>query len=203
MNINILIAFFFGMIILAATPGPGVFGSISKAMSEGFRSSLFFIGGLVLGDITFLLLAIAGLSAIAKTMGSMFLAVRIIGGLYLIYLGIKAYGAEGGQKKKSREKSSGNLQTFTTGLFVTYSNPKPILFYASVLPTIIDFRDVKAMDILIMVILIALVSFGVLGTYSYIASLTNKAGFGRKWQKRINQVAGLVMISAGILIMIR
>jgi threonine/homoserine/homoserine lactone efflux protein len=203
MNINILIAFFFGMIILSATPGPGVFASMSKAIAGGFAASLFLIGGLVLGDIIFLLAASFGLSALAQTMGETFFAVRIIGGLYLMYLGIKAYGSERIRMKKGNEQDTGRFQAFTAGLLVTLGNPKPMLFYASVLPTIIDFRDVQATDILAMVILIALVSFGVLGTYSYIASLTNKFGLRRKWNKRINRVSGLVMITAGIFILVR
>lgn len=203
MNIRILVAFLLGMIVLSATPGPGVFASMSKAIAEGFRASLFFIGGLVLGDITFLLLAFFGLSTLAKTMSGMFLIARILGGLYVIYLGIRACGSVQHRSKVESQRDRNRFQTFTGGLLVTWSNPKPILFYASVLPTIIDFREVHAIDIIIMVILIALVSFSVLGTYCYIASMTNKLGLSRKWEKRINQAAGIVMIMVGIFIIVR
>ena len=53
MNFEILIAFLFGMVILSATPGPGVLASVSTALSKGFKASLFFISGLVIGDIIF------------------------------------------------------------------------------------------------------------------------------------------------------
>ena len=48
MNIEILLAFLFGMIVLSATPGPGVIASVSRAVTEGFKLSLAFIGGLVM-----------------------------------------------------------------------------------------------------------------------------------------------------------
>jgi threonine/homoserine/homoserine lactone efflux protein len=67
MSINILLAFLFGMILLAASPGPGVFASMSKAIAEGFASSLFLIAGLVLGEIIFILLVVCGLTAAAET----------------------------------------------------------------------------------------------------------------------------------------
>jgi threonine/homoserine/homoserine lactone efflux protein len=200
MNINLLVAFLIGMIILAATPGPGVFASIAKAIAEGFKASLYFIGGLVAGDIIFLLLALFGLSAVAKIMGGMFLLVKIIGGLYLMYLGIKIYRSVQIHIHDQAKHDSNRIQTFTSGFLVTIGNPKPILFYASVLPTIINFNDVKSLDVLMMTILIAVVSFSVLGMYSYIASLSNKITMSRGWQKRINQVAGLVMITVGIFI---
>jgi len=200
MNINLLFAFFIGMIILAATPGPGVFASMAKAISEGFKASLYLIGGLVTGDIIFLLLALFGLAALAKIWGGLFFFIKIIGGIYLMYLGIKIYTSAQIQTNAKAKQNKNRFQTFMSGLLVTLGNPKPILFYASVLPTIIDFNQVRPLDILIMTMLIAFVSFSVVGTYCYIASLSKKAEMSRNWQKRINQVAGIVMITVGIFI---
>jgi threonine/homoserine/homoserine lactone efflux protein len=202
MNINLLIAFFIGMVILAATPGPGVFGSMAKAVAEGFKMSLFFIAGLVLGDIIFFTLALLGLSAIAKMLGGMFLAIRIAGGLYLIYLGVRMFRSSRISTNVKTNREEDKWQTCMSGLLLTLGNPKPILFYASVLPTIINFNEVRVTDALLMMAIIALVSFSVVGTYSYIASLSHKIRMSEKMQKRINQAAGLVMIAVGIYIMI-
>jgi threonine/homoserine/homoserine lactone efflux protein len=202
MNFNILLAFLFGMILLAASPGPGVLASVSKAISESFTASLCLIGGLVLGDIIFLLLAIFGLSAAAKLLGGLFLFIRITGGIYLVFLGVRIISVNAQINFKGK-KDKNRLQTFLGGFIVTMGNPKPILFYASVLPAIINFNEVKPLEVFIMVILIALVSFIVLGTYSYIASLSNKFNISGKRYKRINQTAGVIMIIAGLLIILK
>ncbi|MGD1047003.1 MAG: LysE family translocator [Bacteroidota bacterium] len=202
MNINLLITFLIGMTILAATPGPGVFGSMAKAAAEGFKMSLFFIGGLVLGDIVFLALALLGLSAIAKMLEGMFIFIRIAGGLYLIYLGIRMFRNSQISANVKTDQKENKWHTCISGLLLTLGNPKPILFYASVLPTIINFDEVRFTDALMMMALIALVSFSVLGTYSYIASLSHKIQMSGKMQKRINQVAGFVMLAVGIFVMI-
>lgn len=89
-----------------------------------------------------------------------------------------------------------------SGLFLTLGNPKPILFYASVLPTIINFSEVRFIDALLMMAILALVSFSVVGTYSYIASLSHKIQMSEKMQKRINQAAGFVMSAVGIYVII-
>jgi threonine/homoserine/homoserine lactone efflux protein len=143
MNINLLITFLIGMTILAATPGPGVFGSMAKAAAEGFKMSLFFIGGLVLGDIIFLTLALLGLSAIAKMLGGAFFAIRIAGGMYLMYLGVRLFRSSRISTNAKNNQKENNWQTCLSGLLLTLGNPKPILFYASVLPTIINFNEVK------------------------------------------------------------
>ncbi len=202
MNINLLIAFFIGMTILAATPGPGVFGSMAKAVAEGFKMSLFFIGGLVLGDIIFFNLALLGLSAIAKMLGGMFLAIRIAGGLYLVYLGIRMFKSSQFSTNVKTNGGKNKWQTCLSGLLLTLGNPKPILFYASVLPTIINFNEIRFTDALLMMAILILVSFSVVGTYSYIASLSHKIQMSEKIQKRINQAAGFVMSAVGIYVII-
>jgi threonine/homoserine/homoserine lactone efflux protein len=201
-NTNLLITFLIGMIVLAATPGPGVFGSMAKAIAEGFKMSLFFIGGLVAGDIIFLTLALLGLSAIAKMLDGMFLIIRIAGGLYLIYLGIKMFRSHRIDVNIKSNQEKNKWRTCISGLLLTLGNPKPILFYASVLPSIINFNDVRVYDALLMMALIAFVSFSVLGAYSYIASLSHKIQMSKKKQKRINQAAGLVMCMAGLYVII-
>ena len=203
MNINLLITFLIGMIVLAATPGPGVFGSMAKAAAEGFKMSLFFIGGLVLGDIIFLSLALLGLSAISKMMGDMFVAIRIVGGLYLIYLGIKMFRSSPNSTNTKTNWDENKWQTCVSGFLLTLGNPKPILFYASVLPTIINFNEVRLIDALVMMMLVALVSFSVLGTDSYIASLSHKIQLNGKMQTRTNQAAGFVLAIVGIIVMIQ
>jgi threonine/homoserine/homoserine lactone efflux protein len=203
MNYQILLPFLIGMIILAASPGPGVFASMARAVSEGFQSSLFFIGGLVCGDIIFLLLALLGLSVIAKVLGTLFILIRIVGGLYLIYLGIKMFRSKRFQFNLNNKGKFSRSQSYIGGFLTTMGNPKPVLFYASVLPTIINFNDVRITDAVIMIILIALVSFLVLGTYSYIASLSHKIKMSDNLQKGINQIAGIVMMLIGFYVIIK
>jgi threonine/homoserine/homoserine lactone efflux protein len=202
MNVNLLITFLLGMIVLAATPGPGVFGSMAKAAAEGFKVSLFFIGGLVMGDSILLALALLGLSAISKLVGSMFLIIKIIGGLYLMYLGVRMFRSISISVNTKKKKEENNWQTCLSGILLSLGNPKPILFYASVLPTIINFNEVRISDALLMMVLIGLVSFSVVGTYSYIASLTHKIHMSEKMQKRTNQAAGFIMIIVGFFVVI-
>lgn len=94
MTIESSIAFTIAMIILAASPGPGVFATVAQALAGGFRSTLEVIAGIVAGDLVFLLLAVFGLSALARTLGEFFIVIKIAGGCYLIWLGIKMWLAK-------------------------------------------------------------------------------------------------------------
>ena len=89
MSLLNIFAFSLAMFLLAITPGPGVFATISRALSSGFLNASFVVMGIVIGDIIFLLLAIFGLSAIASILGDFFILVKYLGGIYLLFLGYK------------------------------------------------------------------------------------------------------------------
>ena len=203
MNYEILAGFLVGMIVLSATPGPGVFASMTTAVSDGFKSSLLFIGGLVIGDSIFLILALIGMSAISKALGEMFFIIKIAGGAYLIFLGIKAFRNTHLNKGLKTKVKRNKYKTILSGLLLTLGNPKPVLFYASVLPTIINFSKVNLSDILMMIILITMVSFTVLGSYCYFASLSRKLYINETSEKKINKAAGTVMAATGIYVMLK
>jgi len=79
------------MFLLAITPGPGVFATVSKALASGFRHAVPVVAGIVVGDMVFLLFAIYGLAVIAETFSFMFTVVKYFGGAYLIWLGIRLW----------------------------------------------------------------------------------------------------------------
>jgi threonine/homoserine/homoserine lactone efflux protein len=202
MNYQMLIAFSLGMIVLSATPGPGVLASVAKALSDGMIAALVFISGLVLGDMIFFLLAIIGMSAISHLMGQLFFIIKIAGGIYLIYLGVQTF-------RNSRERTavhSGKRQksrSFVSGLLVTLGNPKPILFYAGVVPTIIDLRHIGVFDILIILIIIAAVSFIVIGAYCFVAVFSKSIVGKKSFQRKTEMLGGIVMIVAGSCIILK
>jgi threonine/homoserine/homoserine lactone efflux protein len=135
-------------------------------------------------------------------MGSMFLIIKIAGGLYLVYLGIRMFRSSTFKVSPETKKEENKWQTCLSGMLLSLGNPKPILFYASVLPTIINFNDVHISDALLMMVLIGFVGFSVVGTYSYIASLTHKIHLSDRMQQRTNQAAGFVMIIVGFFVVI-
>ena len=204
MSLQIIIPFTIGMILLSASPGPGVFSTLAEALSNGFKSSMFFLTGLIIGDIIFLLLAVFGISFISVLLGEFFIFIKIIGGLYLIYLGIKMWKSSKFDFNISKKVNNKNkFQKMFAGLLVTLGNPKAIIFYASLLPTIVDLKTIKLMEVIAIVFIVVLVSYAVIGTYSYLAIKAKLFIKDEKTVRRINKSAGAVMASAGAYIIIK
>jgi threonine/homoserine/homoserine lactone efflux protein len=192
------------MLILAASPGPGVFATVARALASGFRPALAVICGIVLGDIIFLLFAALGLSMVARLLGSMFVVIKICGGAYLIWLGIKIWLKKPQPVSGARDPDSrSQWENFVGGLIITLSNPKVILFYCGFLPTFLDLSSLTAIDLAIVVIIITAVLTGVLGTYAYLASRARKIFSSQRSVQRLNRAAGSVMVAAGVAIAVR
>ena len=192
------------MLVLAASPGPGVFATIARALASGFRPSLAVICGIVLGDIIFLIFAAFGLSMVARVLGNLFFIVKICGGAYLVWLGVRIW-----LKKPEPVSANQNLDTrsqwgnFATGLVITLSNPKVILFYCGFLPTFLDLSALTLIDLIIVVTIITVVLGCVLGTYALLASRARRLFTNQLAVRRLNRAAGGVMVATGVAIAVR
>lgn len=204
MGIESIVAFTGAMLVLAASPGPGVFATVAQALSGGFRSALDVIAGIVLGDLVFLLLAVCGLAAVARVMGEFFLIVKMAGAAYLIWLGFRMWCSRPEPVHIERLKSprSGGKR-FLGGLLITLGNPKVILFYVGFLPTFIDLGRLGAADVAVTAAIVASVLTAVMGFYAYWASRMRRLFTSPRAARNLNRGAGTVMIGAGVAIATR
>ena len=204
MTVESTLAFALAMLILAATPGPGVFATLAQSLSSGFRSSIEVIAGIVIGDLLFLILAIFGLSAVASVLGELFFIVKIIGGAYLIWLGYKMWTAEPVPLNSDPDVGEKNgWQRFLGGLFITLSNPKVILFYCGFLPTFTNLRRLTVVDIAVISAVVVVVLAGVMMVYSYSTARARQLFSSRRATRNFNRGAGTVLIGTGVVIATR
>ena len=135
----------FLLICLVATfsPGPAVLLAIKNSASFGFWQSLKGVAGNVAAVMTLASLSAAGLGAIILASDLLFSLIKIIGGLYLTYLGIKAWNSR--YTKLALQTDSKSLASskklFMEAYVVGMSNPKAIAFYTAVFPQFIDLNQ--------------------------------------------------------------
>jgi len=199
MTIESIIAFSLALLIWALIPGPAIFAIVGRSMTTGLKSAFHLIVGILLGDIFYISIVLFGMSAIGKILGNLFIAVRMLGAAYLIFLGLRLWFKDtkfnqtfGSDKKASCYKS------FFTGFTITLGNPKAILFHMGFLPTFFDLSVINVIDAFL-IILIFMVMIGTsLVIYAYAASKA-RLFFGNQQRMRIlNRGAGTILIGAGI-----
>ncbi|MBO6637122.1 MAG: LysE family translocator [Roseitalea sp.] len=138
--------------IAAAIPGPGVIAIVARALGAGLRPTLPMLLGLVLGDVIYLAAAILGLAYAASTFGSVFIVIKYAGVAYLVWMAIGFWRAGVTPEAiDAKADSGGALSGFMAGLLVTLGNPKTMVFYLALLPTLIDMTVVTMADFTILI----------------------------------------------------
>ncbi|TQS70164.1 LysE family translocator [Rhodobacteraceae bacterium] len=133
-----LLTYAAALAIAAIIPGPGVAALVGQSLAGGFRASLFFLIGLALGDLSYLTFAVAGLAVIAQTFAGAFVVVKVLGGLYLLYLAYRIWTTKAATPHVSRMDATSRLSAMLAGYTITMSNPKTIIFYLALLPAVVD-----------------------------------------------------------------
>ena len=133
-------AFLVASFILAVTPGPGVFYIVARSVTQGRMPGLASVAGVALGNLGNAIGASLGLAALFAVSSVAFTAVKYLGALYLVFLGIQAL--------RNRQPTAGNVdpalpaialsRIFADGFVVALLNPKTALFFAAFLPQFID-----------------------------------------------------------------
>lgn len=118
-----------------------------------------FIAGIIAGDALYALLAMVGLAVLAQKFTLIFLLLKMVGGAYLIYLGIKSW-SNSSQPHYRTAQHENAFQLFCSGFFLTSSNPKDLLFFVGFLPLFIDLKTAgfSRMGIATLVIVLMFVS---------------------------------------------
>lgn len=190
--------------VAAAIPGPGVTALVARALGSGFRSSLFMAFGLVLGDLTYLAAAVLGLAFIAQTFGAVFLVIKWLGVVYLAWLAW-TFWRSGITPRiiEARKGKDGALASMLAGLTLTLGNPKTMIFYLALTPTLVDLHTITATDFSILAICTIAVLLIVL--VPYLALAAKARGFLRtpRALKTLNRTAAAFMASAAAAIAIR
>lgn len=204
MTLTGFLAYSGALAIAAAIPGPGVTALVARALGSGFRSSLAMSLGLVVGDLTYLTAVVLGLVMVAQTFGMVFLAIKWLGVAYLAYLAWCFWNSgitpETIEAKKGK---SGLFSSFLAGLTVTLGNPKTMIFYLAITPTVVDLRTVTLSDYGILVAITIAVLLVVLIPYLALASQARWLLKTPRALKALNRTAAAFMVGAAAAIAAR
>jgi len=120
-------------LILAITPGPGVFYIVASSLEGGTRAGLLSVCGIAVGTLCHILFAAIGLTALIASLPQAFIALKYAGAVYLVYLGVRVFrvGASVAMRSPSRV-SAGSLARVRQAIIVNVLNPKVGIFFSRI-----------------------------------------------------------------------
>jgi threonine/homoserine/homoserine lactone efflux protein len=133
------LVFLTAAVILAITPGPGIFYVLARSLRGGRKEGVLSAAGTFLGGLVHVAAAAFGLSAILAASAIAFETVRYAGAAYLIYLGYRMIRSRKQDVALDSTGTSGG--TFVQGVMTEVLNPKTALFFLSFIPQFVSIQQ--------------------------------------------------------------
>ncbi len=191
-----LIAVFAIFIPALILPGPDFVGVVRSALTRGARAGLLTTLGVTCGLGLYATLSLVGLAAILVQYQWLTWAVRIAGGAYLIWLGVKLLRARRAELAAAEAEGPVRGNAFLFGFVVTLTNPKAIVLFASVFATAVT----ASTPGWLMALMVALVMLASLAWYATVALFMSAPPVMRRFrglQHWIERAAGACFVAIG------
>lgn len=189
-----LATFALALFVAAAAPGPGIAAIVARVLGKGKDGAFAFTTGMAIGDVVWLTLAIFGLAAIAQAFHGVFIVIKYAGAAYLLYLAWKLWMTSPEVIPVQEHKQSPRL--FFGGLMVTMGNPKTMLFYLALLPSLLDITRITWLGYVELAAITLLVLAVVFWGYIFLADRARQTFRSPKALRLINRGTGALMAGA-------
>jgi threonine/homoserine/homoserine lactone efflux protein len=203
MDLTGLLAFAAVLGVACASPGPTIAALVARVLGRGSAGAPAFCLGLLISDILWLTGAVLGLAVLAETFHALFVAIKYLGAGYLLYLAWKLWTAPATPLTDIGPTPGEGLRLFFGGIAVGSGNPKTMLFYLALLPTLLPLEAITVTDYLLLVATQIIVYGGILIGYVVLAARARRAFASARVIRIVNRVTGGIMAGAAVAVAAR
>jgi threonine/homoserine/homoserine lactone efflux protein len=204
MDITAILIFAGALMINAGTPGPSIAALVARVLASGPRAVMPFLAAMWIGEGLWLGAAAFGLSVLAQRFHAGFIILKYCGVAYLLYLAWRMWRAAGRHQDEVAETPQGSpIQLFLTGLAITLGNPKLMVFYLALLPSIVDLTRLTPAGFAALLLTMMAVLAGVDLAWVLLAHGARRLIRSRKGMKIANRFGAAAMGGAALAIATR
>lgn len=203
MSMDIILTFTVISILLVVSPGPNGVLILKTVPMHGKRNAMNNVLGIFTATYVHGVLSFFGLSAIILSSAEIFMIVKILGALYLLFLGIKALYSiikkdedikEHMNTEIKKEKTRSYKLSFIEGFLTQLLNPKVSMFYLAAFPQLIDFKNAVFSDILTLTSIHAFTMFIWFTFFILLLGKSASAFSSKRMKNMINGLTGTVFL---------
>jgi threonine/homoserine/homoserine lactone efflux protein len=205
MTLSTYLLYLAAVALLVLTPGPTMLMSMTNAIAHGAPKAMASASGSITAALGMILLSSLGLGAVLAASDSAFWLLKLVGGAYLIYLGIKTFRSPVSSfdlpTSATPSAHHGLGKLYLQGMLVGASNPKALLFFAAFFPQFVDSTQAWAPQFAILALTFVVFEFTALSLATLfaarIAPWLRQAGRARVF----NRVSGGLFAGMGCLLL--
>jgi threonine/homoserine/homoserine lactone efflux protein len=205
MTLSTYLLYLAAVALLVLTPGPTMLMSMTNAIAHGAPKAMASASGSITAALGMILLSSLGLGAVLAASDTAFWILKLVGGAYLIYLGIKTFRSTVSSfdlPAASAHAGVTKRQLYLQGVMVGASNPKALLFFAAFFPQFVDVALPWAPQFAILALTFTVFEFTTLSLCTLfaarIAPWLRQAGRARAF----NRISGSLFTSMGCLLLL-
>ncbi len=196
--INDYLTYILLAITVTAIPGPAVVLTVRNSLNYGYKVSLANILGNFMAMIILATISAIGLGAIILASQTLFFIMKLLGCIYLVYLGIKIWTSPYKEEKEENKLNKKSLfLIFKEGFYIGVSNPKAIAFFTALFPQFIDPSRDYITQFATLILTIEGISFIILFLYAILAFKSSHFLSKEKYSKLFNKFTGGAFIGFG------
>ncbi len=208
MTLSTYLLYLAAVALLVLTPGPTMLMSMTNAIAHGAPKAMASASGSITAALGMILLSSLGLGAVLAASDTAFWILKLVGGAYLIYLGVKTFRSPVSSFDMPATSDLGGASSgmsmrklYLQGLLVGGSNPKALLFFAAFFPQFVDASQAWAPQFAILALTFVAFEFTTLSLCTLfaarIAPWLRQAGRARVF----NRVSGSLFAAMGCLLL--
>lgn len=201
MDLDTLFLYFVVSFFYVISPGPAVFLAMANGMSTNMKVVALSSLGNILGLFFLSTISIVGLGSLILASATLFMVVKVVGAVYLLYLGIRQF-------RSSKSIRDSDIQSFVSegrsrrsyffeGFFLAATNPKPILFFIAIFPQFLNIEAALMPQFLIMTSVFMAISFMSLFSYGFVARSARSLFANKQGMKWFHRVTGSLFVGMG------
>ena len=200
MPIELWLAYAAAVAVLLVIPGPTILTVISYSVAHGNRANAPLVAAVALGDSTALVLSLLGLGALLATSALWFTLVKLAGGIYLLYLGIRMLraGIAPAAAFAQQAAPSSRWRLFANTYVVTALNPKGIIFFVAFLPQFISPNESVTRQLWVLAVTFVAMATVNATLYAVFAASARRLLSSPRAQRRFNFAGGSLLSVAGV-----
>ncbi|MCK0746806.1 LysE family translocator [Chromohalobacter nigrandesensis] len=198
MTLTTILLFIPASFALNMAPGPNNLLSMANAKRYGIKAACCAGTGRLVAFVGMITLSATGLATVLYTSEKLFLAIKVVGGLYLLWLAFQLWTADPTDSGEDSLAGKGLLQLARQEFLLAAGNPKAILIFTAFLPQFVDPAGSIGSQFLILGALFLLLEWVAIGTYAFFGKVL-RHWFSRPAMRRLfNRTCAGFLGSAGI-----
>lgn len=206
MSLTVWLSLLAASVTISVTPGAGAINTMSNALAEGWRRSIWGVIGQQLALIVHILIVAAGLGFVVSRSPLLFDIIRYAGAAYLAYLGLRLIFARvKGTSQTAQDVArlpEGHWSMMRRGFWVNLLNPKAIVFFLAFIPQFIRLDQPAPPQYLLLIATVVVVDVVVMwGFFATAARPFQRVTRTTRGQRTLNAVFGALFLAVAALLL--